>query len=170
MKPKDSKVADWLSKNNLRKTKIKDNTTRWATWLKMKIPSMPGDARMKDAQVFNERNKRFRRCVNRIIGIMEKRYKLEASNSALKHLAEAGTKSFVQSIRFELFVAAKEKEEAEGLPEESSAFEIEQEIEKFTKNAKLEIELKKVTTISYKERVNKLDPGYKKKLFVDEME
>ena len=171
MKFNKDKVREWLTKNRTARAEYKDKTTKWGLWLKMKIPSLPSEARLKDALTFKERNRRFRRCINTIHGIMEKRYKLKASNSALKHLSEAGTKSYIQSLRFELFASAKEKGKIDGMPEESLAFEIENEIEEFIKNAEQEMKSNKVPikeNIRYKKSAIRLDPGYKKKLFTEE--
>ena len=168
---KSNKVNEWLSKNDLAKIEYEDKATKWGLWLKMKIPSLPSGARTKDARVFKERNRRFRRCINTIQGIMKKRYKLKASNPALKHLAEAGTKSYLQSLRFEIFSSAKGKGKVDGLPEESLAFEMENEIEEFIKEAKHEMKSNKISTkkiFSYKKSANRLDPGYKKKLFTED--
>ena len=168
---KFNKVTEWLSKNRTAKIEYEDKATKWGLWLKLKIPSLPSEAKPKDALIFKERNRRFRRCINTIQGIMEKRYKLKAYNPALKHLSEAGTKSYVQSLRFEIFASAKEKGKVDGLPEESLAFEIEQEIGEFIKKAGQEMKSNKVPTkmiIKYKRSANRLDPGYKRKLFMEE--
>ena len=168
---KYNKVKEWLSKNITAMMEYGNKTTKWGLWLKMKIPSLPNGARPKDALIFKERNRRFRRCINTIQRATEKRYKLKASDPALKHLSEAGTKSYVQSLKFELFASAKEKGKVDGLPEESLAFEIENEIEEFIKKAGQEMRANKVPTkenIRYKKSANRLDPGYKKKLFMEE--
>ena len=174
MKENHKKVREWLEKYKLTKIERKeDKIKKWGNWLKTKIPGLPIRSRPGDVKVYRERNKRFRRCLNRIQKTMERKFKLKASNSAFKHLAEAGTKSYSQSIRFEVFAAAKERDKAEGMPEECVAYEIEAEIEKFIVKGKEEKKAKenpKKIDLGYKKMANRLDPGFKRRLFMEEDE